>query len=80
MKKKIITGYAGYEKRPSDEALLIPAIESHEEQRGRIPHPVSQQFPVVVPVTLPKRVPHLAVAGHARFQILVVASIVKLIS
>jgi IS5 family transposase len=30
-----------YEKRPSDSALLIPAIESHEEQLGRVPRLVA---------------------------------------
>ena len=34
---QIITSYAVYEKRPYDSALLIPAIESHEEQLGCIP-------------------------------------------
>jgi hypothetical protein len=29
-----------YEKRPTDTALLIPAIESQEEQLGRVPQPV----------------------------------------
>lgn len=30
-----------YEKRPSDSALLIPAIESHEAQLGRVPRLVA---------------------------------------
>ena len=30
-----------YEKRPYDSALLIPAIESHEEQLGRVPRLVA---------------------------------------
>lgn len=34
---QIITSYEVYQKRPSDSALLIPAIESHEEQLGRVP-------------------------------------------
>ena len=38
---QIITGYSVYEKRPYDSALLIPAIESHEEQLGRVPHLVA---------------------------------------
>jgi IS5 family transposase len=38
---QIITSYEVYEKRPSDSALLIPAIESHEEQLGRVPHLVA---------------------------------------
>jgi len=33
---QIITSYAVYEKRPSDSALLIPAIEAHEEQLARV--------------------------------------------
>jgi hypothetical protein len=38
---QIITGYSVYEKRPYDSALLIPAIESHEEQLGRVPRLVA---------------------------------------
>jgi transposase, IS5 family len=38
---QIITCYEVYEKRPSDSALLIPAIEAHEEQLGRVPHLVA---------------------------------------
>lgn len=38
---QIITSYEVYEKRPSDSALLIPAIESHEAQLGRVPHLVA---------------------------------------
>jgi IS5 family transposase len=38
---RIIVSYAVYEKRPSDSALLIPAIESHEEQLGRVPRLVA---------------------------------------
>jgi IS5 family transposase len=38
---QIITCYSVYEKRPSDSALLIPAIESHEEQPGRVPRLVA---------------------------------------
>jgi IS5 family transposase len=38
---QIITDYKVYETRPSDSALLIPAIESHEEKLGRVPHLVA---------------------------------------
>ena len=38
---QIITSYAVYEKRPYDSALLIPAIESHEEQLGCVPRLVA---------------------------------------
>lgn len=38
---QIITSYEVYEKRPSDSALLIPAIEEHEEQLGRVPRLVA---------------------------------------
>jgi IS5 family transposase len=38
---QIITCYSVYEKRPYDSALLIPAIESHEEQLGRVPRLVA---------------------------------------
>jgi transposase, IS5 family len=38
---QIITSYEVYEKRLSDSALLIPAIESHEEQLGRVPRLVA---------------------------------------
>ena len=38
---QIITSYEVYEKRPSDSALLIPAIESHEELLGRVPRLVA---------------------------------------
>jgi IS5 family transposase len=38
---QIITAYEVYEKRPSDSALLIPAIEDHEEQLGRVPRLVA---------------------------------------
>lgn len=34
---QIITSYEVYEKRPYDSALLIPAIETHQEQLGRVP-------------------------------------------
>ena len=38
---QIITSYEVYEKRPSDSALLIPAIEEHEEQLGCVPRLVA---------------------------------------
>ena len=38
---QMIISYEVYEKRPSDSALLIPAIESHEEQLGRVPNLVA---------------------------------------
>jgi IS5 family transposase len=38
---QIVTSYEVYEKRPSDSALLIPSIESHEEQLGRVPRLVA---------------------------------------
>ena len=38
---QIITSFEVYEKRPYDSALLIPAIESHEEQLGRTPRLVA---------------------------------------
>jgi IS5 family transposase len=38
---QIITAYEVYRKRPSDSALLIPAIESHQEQLGRVPRLVA---------------------------------------
>jgi transposase, IS5 family len=38
---QIITEYEVYDKRPSDSALLIPAIESHEQQLGRAPRLVA---------------------------------------
>jgi IS5 family transposase len=34
---QIVISYEVYEKRPSDSALLIPAIASHEEQLGCVP-------------------------------------------
>ncbi len=34
---QIVTSYEVYEKWPSDSALLIPAIASHEEQLGCVP-------------------------------------------
>src|SRR5213596_2525618 len=34
---QIITKYEVYGTRPSDSTLLIPAIESHEQQLGRVP-------------------------------------------
>jgi IS5 family transposase len=38
---QIITSYTVYERRPYDSALLIPAIEEHEEQLGRVPRLVA---------------------------------------
>jgi len=38
---QIVTSYEVYEKRPSDSSLLIPAIESHEDQLGRVPRLVA---------------------------------------
>ena len=38
---QMIIAYEVYEKRPSDSALLIPAIESHESQMGRVPRLVA---------------------------------------
>ena len=38
---QIITSFEVYEKRPNDSALLIPAIESHEEQLGCTPRLVA---------------------------------------
>jgi IS5 family transposase len=34
---QMIISYEVYEKRPSDSALLVPAIETHQEQLGRVP-------------------------------------------
>jgi IS5 family transposase len=38
---QIITSFEVYEKRPTDSALLIPGIESHEEQLGCTPRLVA---------------------------------------
>ena len=38
---QIITSYEVYEKRPSDSALLVPAIEVHRQRLGRVPHLVA---------------------------------------
>jgi IS5 family transposase len=38
---QMIICYEVFEKRPSDSALLVPAIESHEEQLGRVPNLVA---------------------------------------
>ena len=38
---QIITSYTVYERRPSDSVLLIPALESHHQQLGRVPHLVA---------------------------------------
>jgi len=35
---QMIICYEVFEKRPSDSTLLVPAIESHEEQLGRVPN------------------------------------------
>ncbi len=35
------TSYVVYEERPNDSALLIPAIESHQKQRGCVPRLVA---------------------------------------
>lgn len=35
---QMIISYEVYEKRPSDSALLVPAIETHQEQLGRVPN------------------------------------------
>ena len=36
--QQIITHYEVYDERPSDAALLIPALDAHEQQLGRTPH------------------------------------------
>jgi IS5 family transposase len=38
---QMIICYEVFEKRPSDSTLLVPAIESHEEQLGRVPNLVA---------------------------------------
>jgi IS5 family transposase len=38
---QIVTGFAVYDKKPSDSDLLIPAIETHRELLGRTPHLVA---------------------------------------
>jgi len=38
---QIITSFEVYPKRPYDSALLIPAIESHHQQLGRVPRLVA---------------------------------------
>jgi transposase, IS5 family len=38
---QIVTSYEVYATRPSDSALLIPSIKSHEEQLGRVPRLVA---------------------------------------
>src|SRR5438093_228718 len=38
---QMIISYEVFEKRPSDSTLLVPAIESHEEQLGRVPNLVA---------------------------------------
>ena len=35
--QQIITHYEVYEERPSDAALLVPALDAHEQQLGRTP-------------------------------------------
>jgi IS5 family transposase len=39
--RQIIIDYQVYEERPSDSALLIPALEAHRRQLGRTPHLVT---------------------------------------
>lgn len=39
--RQIITSYEVYAKRPSDNELLVPAIEVHQRRLGRIPHLVA---------------------------------------
>jgi len=34
---QIITGYEVYDQRPSDSDLLVPALEEHQRQLGRVP-------------------------------------------
>lgn len=38
---QMIISYEVFEKRPSDSTLLVPAIEFHEEQLGRVPNLVA---------------------------------------
>ena len=38
---QMIICYEVFEKRPSDSTLLVPAIESHQEQLGRVPNLVA---------------------------------------
>jgi IS5 family transposase len=38
---QIITHYEVYEERPSDSDLLVPAVEEHERQLGRVPRLVA---------------------------------------
>jgi IS5 family transposase len=38
---RIVTSYEVYEKRPADSDLLVPAIEKHPEQLGRVPRVVA---------------------------------------
>lgn len=38
---QIITAYTVYEQRPADSQLLIPAIDSHQKQLGRVPRLVA---------------------------------------
>jgi IS5 family transposase len=38
---QMIISYEVYEKRPSDSTLLVPAIETHQEQLGRVPNLVA---------------------------------------
>jgi IS5 family transposase len=39
--RQIVIDYEVYEERPSDSALLIPALEAHEQRLGRTPHLVT---------------------------------------
>jgi IS5 family transposase len=38
---QIVTDYEVFEKRPSDSDLLVPAVEKHQEQFGRVPRLVA---------------------------------------
>jgi IS5 family transposase len=38
---QIITHYEVYDHRPADQRLLIPAVETHERKRGRVPRLVA---------------------------------------
>jgi IS5 family transposase len=39
--QQIVTHYEVYDERPSDAALLIPALDAHEQQLGRTPRRVT---------------------------------------
>ena len=38
---QMVSNYEVFEKRPSDSDLLVPAVEKHQEQFGRVPHMVA---------------------------------------